>query len=188
MQISFLKEPALYKPLPERQYDVLYADPPWYYGKPQHGGAGKVNTGGAETHYPTLKLPELKQLDVQSISKPDSVLFMWTTGPQLANAIQLGEAWGFEYKKVAFVWDKQRGNPGSYTYTSCEFVLLFKRGNREVGKYVMPQQLYSAKRGKHSSKPDAIRYFITQMYTPANRIELFARTTHDLWDSWGNEV
>lgn len=36
----------------------------------------------------------------------DCLLFMWTTGPQMANAIELGEAWGFEYKTIAFVWDK----------------------------------------------------------------------------------
>lgn len=44
-------------------------------------------------------------LDVQSITEDDCILFMWTTGPQMSNSIELGEAWGFEYKPVAFGWD-----------------------------------------------------------------------------------
>ena len=86
-----------------------------------------VFISAADFKYPTLKLRELKELDVQSISADDCILFMWTTGPQFANSIELGQAWGFEYKTVAFVWDKQVHNPGRYTLSQTEFVLAFKK-------------------------------------------------------------
>lgn len=34
-------------------------------------------------------------LNVQSISKENCLLFMWTTAPHMENAIKLGNAWGF---------------------------------------------------------------------------------------------
>lgn len=82
----------------------------------------------ANFKYPTVKLKQLIELDIKSIAADDCILFMWTTGPQMANSIKLGEAWGFEYKTVAFVWDKQIHNPGRYTLSQTEFVLAFKRG------------------------------------------------------------
>ena len=111
-KISPLDE--LYPPLPRKQYDVIYADPPWDYGgKMQYDKSSikALNVGfernifisAAEFKYPTLKLKDLKSLDVASITAPDCLLFLWTTGPQAANAIELGEAWGFAYKTVAFV-------------------------------------------------------------------------------------
>jgi len=51
---------------------------------------------------------------------------MWVTNPHLAQGIELGKAWGFEYKTVAFVWDKMVHNPGQYTMSYCELCLVFK--------------------------------------------------------------
>ena len=64
----------------------------------------KIFLSSSSFKYPTVKLKQLKELDVNSIAADDCILFMWTTGPQMANSIELGEAWGFEYKTVAFVW------------------------------------------------------------------------------------
>ena len=129
----------LYPTLPNKKYQVIYADPPWDYGgKMQYdkttikgeniGFEKKIFLSSAGFKYPTLKLKQLKTLDVKSIADDDCILFMWTTGPQLANSVELGEAWGFEYKTVAFVWDKMIHNPGRYTLSQTEFVLVFKKG------------------------------------------------------------
>ena len=129
----------IYPSLPDKKYQVIYADPPWDYGgKMQYdkttikneniGFKKKIFISSAAFQYPTLKINQLKQLDVNSIAADDCILFLWTTGPQLANAVELGEAWGFEYKTVAFVWDKMIHNPGRYTLSQTEFVLAFKKG------------------------------------------------------------
>lgn len=91
----------IYLPLPSEKYDIIYADPPWDYGgkmqydktsiKSENVGFKKdIFISSAEFKYPTLKLKELKELDVASIAADDCLLFMWTTGPQLAIAIELG--------------------------------------------------------------------------------------------------
>lgn len=185
------KELPLYPPLPSKKYDIIYADPPWdYKGGKQHTGAAGKDTGGAINHYPTLTLEKLKDLAIPSISDVNCLLFLWTTGTHLDQAIDLGKSWGFDYKQVAFVWDKVRGNPGNYTYTQCEFVLVFKRGTRPDDRVATPHQHVSIKRGEHSEKPNEIRDRIYTMYPGPNRnrIELFARNTTDHWDVWGNEV
>lgn len=193
-----LKE--LFPPLPNKKYEVIYADPPWdYVGKMQYDKSNikSINVGfeknlfisADDFQYPTLKLNDLKELDVQLITASDCILFMWTTVPQFANAIGLGTSWGFEYKTVAFVWDKQIHNPGRYTLSQTEFVIAFKkgrfptpRGSRNI------RQLVSVRRGKHSEKPDIVIDGITKMFPTQQKIELFARKNYDGWDSWGLDI
>ena len=143
----------------------------------------------ANFKYPTLKLGELKALHVHSIAAHDCILFMWTTGPQFANAIELGKTWGFEYKTVAFVWDKQVHNPGRYTLSQTEFVLAFKKGRFPSPRGARNiQQLISVHRGKHSEKPEEVIIGITRMFPAQKKIELFARKNHIGWYAWGLEI
>lgn len=190
----------VYPELPKKIFDVIYADPPWdYSGKMQYDKSGikTLNVGfkknifisAANFKYPTLKLNELKELDVKSISADDCILFMWTTGPQMANSIELGTAWGFEYKTVAFVWDKQIHNPGRYTLSQTEFVLAFKRGRFPTPRGARNiHQLVSVHRGKHSEKPEEVIEGITKMFPEQKKIELFARKSYFGWDNWGLEI
>lgn len=190
----------LYPKLPEKKYQVIYADPPWDYGgKMQYDKTciksenrefeRNIFISSASFKYPTVKLNDLKKLDVPSIAAEDCLLFMWTTGPQFANSIELGENWGFEYKTVAFVWDKQVHNPGRYTLSQTEFVLAFKKG-----KFPSPRgarnirQLVSVHRGQHSEKPEIVIDGITKMFPEQTKIELFARKNYFGWDNWGLEI
>lgn len=190
----------IYPKLPDKKYQVIYADPPWDYGgKMQYdkttikseneGFKREIFLSSASFKYPTLKLKELMLLDVNGIASEDCILFMWTTGPQFANAVKLGEAWGFEYKTVAFVWDKMVHNPGRYTLSQTEFVLAFKKG-----KFPTPRgarnirQLVQIHRGDHSEKPLQVMDGITKMFPQQNKIELFARNNYVGWDNWGLEI
>lgn len=193
-----LKE--VYPPLPTKKYDIIYADPPWDYGgQVQFDKSGiraenlnlKRDTmyGTDYFRYPPLKLSELKSLDVKSIAADDCILFMWTTGPQLANAVELGKAWGFEYKTVAFVWDKRLHNPGRYTLSQTEFVLAFKKGRFPTPRGARNiRQLISVRRGEHSEKPEAVIDGITKMFPEQAKIELFARKNYYGWDNWGLNI
>lgn len=190
----------LYPTLPNKKYQVIYADPPWDYGgKMQYdkttikgeniGFEKKIFLSSAGFKYPTLKLKQLKTLDVKSIADDDCILFMWTTGPQLANSVELGEAWGFEYKTVAFVWDKMIHNPGRYTLSQTEFVLVFKKGKIPQPRGARNvRQMVAVPRGKHSEKPIEVIKGITKMFPQQNKIELFARNNFVGWDNWGLEV
>lgn len=191
---------AMYPDLPNKKYQVIYADPPWDYGgKTQYDKSviksqnvrfeKNIFLSSASFQYPTIKLKQLKELNIESISDNNCLLFMWTTGPQMANSIELGEAWGFEYKTVAFVWDKMVHNPGRYTLSQTEFVLAFKKG-----KFPQPRgarnvrQFIQVHRGEHSVKPVEVIDGITKMFPTQEKIELFARNKYDGWDSWGLET
>jgi len=172
------------------KYSVIYADPPWdYKGQKQHAGEGSEDTGGAEIHYPTVTLDHLKRLRVSTVCEPDCLLFMWATSPHLDQAIDLLQAWDFAWATVGFIWDKQRVNPGFYTMSQCEMVLIGKRGkipqprgSRNIRQFV------SEMRGEHSAKPEEVRTRIEQMFPTQRKLEMFARNLTPGWDVWGNQV
>ena len=183
----------LFPPLPNDRFAIIYADPPWdYKGQLQHAGAGSGDTGGALRHYPTVTLDTLKTLPVPDIAEDDCLLFLWATSPHLDQAIELGKAWDFEWATIAFVWDKQKVNPGFYTLSQCELCLVFKQGKIPQPRGARNiRQLVSAKRGPHSSKPEEVRNRIDKMFPAQQKIELFARASappSPTWSLWGLEA
>lgn len=170
-------------------YQVLYADPPWdYNGKKQHAN-GKDPVASAIDHYNTMPLAKLKELNVKSICSKDSICFMWSSSPHLEQSIELMKAWGFTYKTIAFVWYKQKCNPGYYTLSECEVCIVGKRGRFPTDRGSRKErQFLSEMRGKHSAKPEEIRERIEKMFPTQKKLELFARTKKEGWDVYGNEV
>ena len=170
---------------PTKQYDIIYIDPPW-----AHKDLLIVSGSKASNHYNTMTLDQLAGLPVKDIANPEaSLLFMWVVSPMLDDGLTVGTAWGFVFKTVAFIWDKQMPVAGSYTMSQCEMCLVFKKG-------IIPQprgkrnirQLLSCKRGQHSEKPWEVRDRITEMFPTQRKLEMFARTQHKGWDAWGNEL
>lgn len=192
--------PNLYPDLPEKKFDIIYADPPWDYGgKMQFDKTGtldfnadlskKIFISSANFKYPTVKIKDLRKIPVYEIASDDCLLFMWVTNPHLAQGIELGHAWGFEYKTVAFVWDKMVHNPGQYTMSYCELCLVFKRGRIPKPRGTRNEkQLFSSPRGEHSVKPSEVRKAIERMFPTQEKIELFARQKPKGWDVWGLDV
>lgn len=180
----------LYENLPQKKYDIVYADPAWDYGgRTQHAGPGVCDTGSARAHYRTLTVDQLKSFPIDQIVNDDCLLYMWTTSPMLNHALAIGEAWNFKWVTVAFVWDKQITNPGYYTLSQCEQVLLFKRGRIPQPRGIRNErQLVSEKRRKHSQKPDEVRARIERMHPTQSKIELFARAEQKGWDVWGDQA
>ncbi len=192
--------PALYPKLPNKKFDIIYADPPWHYnGKLQYDKTSrskekinlskKIFISTSDFKYPTLKINDLIKIPVTKIAKEDCLLFMWSTNPHLAQAIELGKAWGFEYKTVAFVWDKMNHNPGQYTLSNCELCLVFKRGRIPKPRGARNiQQLIRSPRRAHSEKPEEVIRGIEKMFPSQKRIELFARKKIRGWTVWGLDV
>ena len=179
-----------FPPLPRGRFDILYADPPWdYKGQLQHNGAGGRDTGGAIRHYPTATAVQMSGWPVDSIAAENSLLFMWSSSPHLDQAIELGKAWGFQWATVAFVWDKQKVNPGFYTMSQCELCLVFKRGKIPSPRGARNQrQFLTAMRGRHSAKPAEVRRRIAAMFPKQRKLEMFARKNTPGWTAWGLEV
>lgn len=169
-------------------YSIIYADPCWdYAGREQHNNVKKNKS--VINHYPTMTLEDLKKLNVDSICEKDCLLFMWSSSPHLGQAIELMKAWGFSYKTIAFVWDKQKVNPGYYTMSQCEICIVGKKGKIPSPRGLRNiRQFLSEERGRHSAKPVEIRNRIVEMFPNHKRLEMFSREKVDGWDCWGNEV
>ena len=172
------------------KYEIVYCDPPWdYKGQKQHNGKGGKDTGGAISHYSTLKLSDLKNLNVASICDENCLIFMWATSPHLDQAIELLKAWGFKWATVGFVWDKKRVNPGFYTMSQVELCLIGKKGKIPKPRGLRNiRQLVRLERTKHSEKPKEVMKRIDAMFPQQKKIELFARSKYKNWHTWGNEI
>ena len=175
---------------PQKKYNIIYADPPWKYKR-----GGKNGRGAAESHYNVMDIEEIKALPVKEIAADNCYLFLWATNPLLPEAIDVLSSWGFSYTTVAFTWVKTNSkNPGSvfwgmgcHTRANAEPLLLGKKGRLER----VSNNIHSVILGpisEHSRKPDTARKRIIQLLGDLPRIELFARSRVDGWDTWGEEA
>ena len=182
-----IKADLVERELPRGRYRVIYADPPWWYGTPQHGKTEQVATLG--THYPSMKTGAICDLPVGDMAADNAVLFLWATSPLLFEAKAVIDAWGFTYK-ASIVWDKVLHNVGHYVSVRHEFLLICTRGSCLPDSDKLHDSVVSIERTAHSAKPEQFREIIDEMYTPVkgDRLELFARAaTPKHWASWGNQ-
>lgn len=186
-------------------YDVILSDPPWFYNRRAGFGYSRKRLpegkkpkfgGGAGNHYPLMKDAEIAALRslLDEWAAENCALFLWATCPRLDSAIATLKAWGFRFCTVAFVWEKINRtnggplyNPGYYTASNAELVLLGRRGSMPPERRML-QQIVKTTRREHSRKPDEVRQLIEAMYPNARRLEMFARESVDGWDAWGNEA
>ena len=174
---------------PVKTYNIIYADPPWTY----YVWTSKDKGRTASAHYETMSTENICALPVANITASDCILFLWTTCPNLPDALRVVNSWGFTYKTVAFVWVKTNrdGSPfmglGHWSRANAELCLLATKGKpKRVNKAV--NQIVFAPKREHSRKPDEVRKRIVELIGDLPRIELFAREKQSGWDVWGNEV
>ena len=177
------------------KYNIIYADPPWEY---KQSGSKTNSRGMAKQHYNTMATEEICNLPVKDIKTDDCICFMWATFPNIAEALKVLEAWGFEYKTAAFVWvqKNKKSNTnfwgmGAYTRANAEVCLLGISKKTKASQQVKVHnihQIIEAPIEEHSKKPDIVREKIVELLGDLPRVELFARNTTEGWDVWGNEV
>lgn len=167
----------------EGKYKVFYADPPWHYGN-----SGLDDYGHAERHYPTMTIDELCQMPIKEKAEDNAVLFLWVTSPLLEECFPVIKAWGFKYK-TSFVWDKVKHNMGHYNSVRHEFLLIATKGSCTPETVKLFDSVQEIERtGTHSEKPEEFRNIINILYSHGKKIELFARTKVEGWDTWGNQL
>jgi N6-adenosine-specific RNA methylase IME4 len=168
--------------VPAGQYRVIYADPPWRY---EHV---ETENRAIENHYPTLELAEICALPVSALAADDALLFLWATSPKLAEAMQVIEAWGFNYR-TCMVWVKDVIGMGYYARQRHELLLIAVKGHPPVpATAARPDSVQEWPRGRHSEKPHLFYDLIERMYPNWARLELFARNTRAGWACLGNEI
>lgn len=171
-------------------YQIVYADPPWHYKVWSKKGASRT----ASIHYNVMGKSDIQAIPVGKLCDKNCALFMWATYPNLEEAIELVNAWGFEYKTVAFTWVKQNKKTpslfwgmGHWTRSNAEVCILATKGKpHRINKGVHSVVMSAVQ--EHSRKPDEVRNRIVKLMGDLPRIELFARRNAEGWDAWGNEV
>jgi len=59
-------------PFPDKTYDVIYADPAWYFKTYSKKGNGR----SPEQHYSCMSINDICNLPIDSISNPNCVLLL----------------------------------------------------------------------------------------------------------------
>ncbi len=192
-------------------YSILYSDCPWYYNA-RNNKDTKFGLGARR--YPVMKTKDIAALPIKNIAADNCALFLWATFPRLPDALIVMEAWGFDYKTVAFNWIKlnprryREGNiygipylpspddtleyltffgTGHYTKSNAEICLLGIKGRMEVKSNKVSSIIHHP-RMQHSKKPPIVRDKIVKLFGDLPRVELFARDTVDGWDSIGLDI
>lgn len=170
--------------LPEGKFAAILADPPWRFRTWSETNQRK----SASRHYPLMTLDEIKALPMGECAAADCALFLWVIQPMLPQAMAVLEAWGFEFKTVAFVWDKGRIGLGYWTRAETEQCWLATRGNpKRRPEATCVRQKIVARPREHSRKPDETHARIERLVA-GPYLELFGRQQRPGWTVWGNET
>ena len=166
--------------LPDGKYNLIYADPPWRYE------FSETNSRKIENQYPTMTVEEICALDVPAAD--NAVLYLWATAPKLPEALQVMDAWGFEYKTHA-IWDKEKIGMGYWFRGQHELLMVGTKGNfSPPNKSDRVGSVFREAKTLHSKKPKAIQTMIHDWFPRAKRFEMFCRSPQPDWHSWGNQV
>jgi N6-adenosine-specific RNA methylase IME4 len=164
---------------PER-YSLILADLAWEYD------FSKSDSRQVDNHYLPSSQEDMKRLKVPAAE--DCVLFMWATSPKLREALELMEAWGFEYK-TCMIWVKDQIGMGYYARQKHELLLIGTKGKLELpDPSVRPDSVFNASRTEHSEKPEMVYSMIEKMYPTVKKLEMFTRKQQPGWEVWGDEM
>lgn len=176
----------------DRQYDLIVADPPW---KQTKGGkkAVRPNTSGKALDYPTCTMDVIEDHLRQgtSLTRDNSILFLWTIDKYLYQSEEMAKNLGYKLH-ARMVWNKVVGIPAAFTIRyGHEYLLYMYRGKltpvatEERGKI---HSVFTERSRKHSQKPEISYEIINRLYPNLRKLEMYARTERDGFDSWGNEL
>lgn len=173
------------------QYRTVVVDPPWDQDVKEDITYGR-NKRGRETHtirttpYTTMPTDDIKQIIIPRAE--NCHLFLWTTQTMLHTAFDVLDAWGAKYA-CTITWAKHRGISTWRIHRNTEFLLYAYWGSRKetLPLKTIPCILDVPATGKHSEKPAKIYQKIVQ-WTPAPRLDMFARRRHIGFDTWGDQV
>jgi len=179
---------------PKGKFGAILADPPWTFV------SWSPENQDRKAPYDLMDREAIKALPVQDLAADDCVLFLWICWPQLIEAIELIEHWGFTYKTCAFSWIKADAKQvemfrddvdvqvglGYWTRANSEVCLLATRGNPKRINADVRQAIIEPRR-EHSRKPEII-YERIERLVDGPYLELFARQQHPGWIAWGNQT
>ena len=189
-------------PLPDQRFPCVAIDPPWHFKT--RAPADPAADRSPQRHYPTMDLEHIKQIPVRDIAAPDAHVFLWMTGPLIAQGVHnmLFRAWGVKPSSTAFVWIKLwrdfdmsqlartplleqdlHFGQGFTTRQNAEYVILGRIGSPSRARADIRQVIISPRR-EHSRKPEEF-FRRVEHYCTGPRIDMFAGGDRAGWTRWG---
>lgn len=172
-----------------KRYRTIVADPPWPIRWQGSAGRKGQAAGGIRTRplaYPTLTIAEIVALPVKEMAYDESNLYLWTTNQFLHEALGVARVWGFQYRML-WTWCKTNGM-GGHPRNATEHLLVASRGTTPtLGRHAPATLNWLVHPALGHSKKPAVFMDKIEEFSPAPRVELFAREARVGWDSWGDE-
>src|SRR5208283_1279017 len=134
-------------------------------------------------------------LPIEQIADTTAHLYLWAPNALLPSALQVMEAWGFNYKSN-LNWHKIRkdgtsdGRGVGFYFRNVTEVLLFGTRGPNARSFAAGRcqvNFIAARKTEHSRKP-LQQYEIIEACSPGPYIELFARGLRTNWSCWGNQA
>ena len=164
----------------EGLYEIILADPPWRYD------AASTESRAIENQYQTTTLEQIK-LHIPEAAE-NSVLFLWATAPKLLEALEVLNAWGFNYRTHA-IWDKEIMGIGYWFRGQHELLLVGTRGTfSPPQEFLRVSSIFRERRTTHSTKPQAVYEWIEKTWPQERKLEMYARKARSGWNAWGDEI
>ena len=85
-------------PFPDKEFDVIYADPAWKYPKRVFSKREAL-----ETYYDTMLISDIHALGVEGIAKDNAWLYLWVIDSLLPEGLETVDRWGFVYKEIIYL-------------------------------------------------------------------------------------
>jgi N6-adenosine-specific RNA methylase IME4 len=179
--------------LQRHAYRVVLADPPWKFS----AGASR----NPNNHYRTMTIAQIAALPVAELAHPDGCrLVLWVPFRSVHQALPVITAWEFKYctaRPWLKLWPREDGlilYPNSFAKgtgyeiaNSSELQIIAKRGAPQRLSGTLLHGHIIAARREHSRKPDCVRDELATLFD-GPRCELFARSRHPGFESWGDET
>lgn len=181
------------------RFPVIVIDPPWKFITRSQKGQGRA------PEYNLMTKQRLLDLPIQRVCAKDCVLFMWTSGPYMDFAIQLGKHWGFRFSTISHTWVKPTRKTigkfipniqddvnwavgtGYVTRANPEFVVCFKIGQPKRQVKNVRHLIVRPRAKQHSAKPEILQDGIERLFV-GPYLEIFARRFREPWFCFGDEL
>ena len=134
----------------------------------------KQNAEKIENNYPTATIEDICKHAPKTTE--NAILFLWATAPKLREAMQVVDAWGFEYKTHA-IWDKCKIGMGYWFRGQHELLIVATKGNASppIAENRV-SSIFKEPRGEHSKKPDCVYEWIESAFVSYKKLEMYARS------------
>lgn len=173
---------------PPGGFSLIMADNPWSFKTWSAKGEAK----SPQVHYSCTPLTWIKGLPVEEVAARDSVLWLWAINPMLPHALEVLDAWGFEFKTMGY-WVKRTKHgklgfgTGHILRGAGEPFLIGTRGKPLWGSKSVRSVIEGPLR-EHSRKPEEAYQAAAKLVPFGSRLDLFTRTRREGWHAFGDEL